>query len=298
MPGTWLAALVLAAVAAAWGTIPLIVRGVELPAEQLVASRLWLGAVPLIVWIGIRGRLSLPAPDRGRVVALGVLRAIHWAAFFWSLKTTTVAIALVLVYLSPVLLAAFAPRILGEHSDRRTLFAVAMALVGVILVAQPGEGATIVGTVSGVIAAATFAALILIGKPVAQRIGGLRLAAFEHSVAALVMAPWILAAVAAVPWEEAGNPTAWNAWWQLMILGVVLTGVAGVLYWTSVSRLPVTTVGVITYVEPASAVIWAALFLDELPGPSATVGVVLVIAAGVMAAVDAASRRRTSSRIE
>ena len=195
MSRRWIAALVLGAVSASWGTIPLIVRNVDLPAEQLVAARLWLGAIPLLAWITARRLHHLPREEIPRVVALGLILAGHWAAFFWSLKTTTVAIALVLVYLAPVLLAAFAPRMLGEQTGARTWVAVAMALVGVMLVARPSEGATISGTVSGLIAAASLAALILVGKPVAQRLGGLRLAAYEHSVAALVMTPWAIAAL-------------------------------------------------------------------------------------------------------
>lgn len=286
MPGKLSAAFALAVVAAAWGTIPLIVRGVDLPAEQLVAARLWLGSFPLLAWISLRSDHYLPRPDQARVAALGAILAVHWAAFFWSLKTTTVAIALVLVYLAPVVLAVLAPRVLGEKTDRRAWLAVGMALVGVLMVARPGEGATFAGTVSGLIAALTFAALIMVGKPLAQRLGGLRLAAYEHTVAALVMSPWALAAVAGVPWEEPGNTGAIDFWWQLLILGLVLTGIAGVFYWRSVSQLPVTTVGVITYVEPASAVVWAALFLQETPGFSATLGVALVITAGLLVAVE------------
>ena len=290
MPGRWIAVLVLAAIAAAWGTIPLIVRNVELPAEQLVAARLWLGALPLLGWLAWRGQLQLPRSDLMRIVALGVVLAAHWAAFFWSLKTTTVAIALVLVYLSPVLLASLAPRILGEHTSARTWFAVALALVGVALVARPGEGVTVAGTVTGLIAAATLAALILIGKPIAGRIGGLRLATYEHTIAALIMTPWALGALIDVPWEDGNNPSALDSWWQLLILGVVLTGLTRVFYWMSVSRLPATTVGIMMLVEPASAVIWAALFLDESPGLLAVLGVGLVIAAGVVT-----SRERQSA---
>lgn len=286
MSRRWIAALVLGAVSASWGTIPLIVRNVDLPAEQLVAARLWLGAIPLLAWITARRLHHLPREEIPRVVALGLILAGHWAAFFWSLKTTTVAIALVLVYLAPVLLAAFAPRILGEKAGARTWIAVAVALIGVVLVARPSEGATVSGTVAGVIAAASLAAVILVGKPVAQRLGGLRLAAYEHSVAAVVMTPWAIAALARVPWEEAGNPSALADWWQLLILGVVMTGITGVLYWMTVSRIEATSVGVIMYFEPASAVIWAALFLQETPGPSATLGVALVVIAGVAVVVE------------
>ena len=122
------------------------------------------------------------------------------------------------------------------------------------------------------------------------------MAAYEHSVAALVMTPWAVGALFDVPWEQAGNPSAFEGWWELLILGVVLTGITGVMYWAAVSRLPVAGVGVIMFLEPASAVIWAALFLGETPGVASTIGVILVIGAGILAALEQRSPANRSSR--
>lgn len=258
---------------AAWGTIPLIVRSVDLSSQQLVAMRLWLGALPLLVVLLARGVPRMSKSHWWRVVGLGALLAFHWVAFFWSLNTTTVAIALLLVYLAPVAMATLAPIVLGEPLRSRAAAALAIALVGVVLVARPGEGATTEGVISGLVAAATFAGLVLAGKPVAQQIGPLRLAALETTVAALLMTPWMLTAL----------PDVGQSWWQLAILGVILTGVAGFVYWRSVSSLPVATVAVLSYMEPASAVVWAALFLGETGDPLTWIGVVLVLIAGATA---------------
>jgi drug/metabolite transporter (DMT)-like permease len=258
---------------AAWGTIPLIVRSVDLSSQQLVAMRLWLGALPLLAVLLARGVPRMSKSHWWRVVGLGALLAFHWVAFFWSLNTTTVAIALLLVYLAPVAMATLAPIVLGEPLRSRAAAALAIALVGVVLVARPGEGATTEGVISGLVAAATFAGLVLAGKPVAQQIGPLRLAALETTVAALLMAPWMLTAL----------PDVGQSWWQLAILGVILTGVAGFVYWRSVSSLPVATVAVLSYMEPASAVVWAALFLGETGDPLTWIGVVLVLIAGATA---------------
>ena len=103
------------------------------------------------------------------------------------------------------------------------------------------------------LAAASFTGLVLAGKPIAQQIGPLRLATLETTVAALLMIPW---AVSAFPEAVAFLVAA-------LILGVLLTGLAGYVYWRSVAALPVATVAVLSYMEPASAVVWAALFLGE-----------------------------------
>ena len=265
--------LSLVVLTAAWGTIPLIVRSVDLSAQQLVAMRLLLGALPLLVVLLSRGLPRLAASQWLRVVGLGALLAFHWVAFFWSLTTTTVAIALVLVYLAPVAMATLAPMVLGESLRGRSVLALGVALAGVVLVARPGEGATTEGVFAGLLAAASFTVLVLAGKPVAQRIGPLRLATLETAVAALIMTPWALSAF----------PGAVESWWQLTILGVVLTGLAGYVYWRSVAVLPVATVAVLSYMEPASAVVWAALFLGESGDPITWLGVILVLAAGATA---------------
>ena len=261
----------------------MIVRSVDLSSQELVAMRLWLGALPLLAILLTRGVPRLSASHWWRIVGLGALLAFHWVAFFWSLNTTTVAIALVLVYLAPVAMATLAPLVLGEPLRARAGVALTVALAGVILVARPGEGATVEGVISGLVAAGTFAGLVLAGKPIAQQIGPLRLAALETSVAAVFTTPWMLSAL----------PDVDQSWWQLAILGVILTGLAGFVYWRSVTVLPVATVAVVSYMEPASAVVWAALFLGEAGDIITWLGVILVLAAGAAAGVQ--GRRAVSA---
>lgn len=268
------APVAMALVAAAWGTIPLIVRSVALPAEQLAALRLWLGAITVLVVLAARGELRIRRGEPiARVITIGVILAVHWAAFFWSIKTTTVAVALVLVYLGPVAMATLARAVLGESFGLRSIIALGAALVGVVLVARPGTGVTTEGVIAGLIAAATFAAMVLIGKPAAQRIGGFKLAGLQMSVAAIVTTPWAAASL----------PKLGAFWWQIALLGIVLTGVGLMIYWSLVATLPVATVAVLSYMEPASAVVWAALFLAEPGDALSWIGVALVVGAGITA---------------
>jgi drug/metabolite transporter (DMT)-like permease len=263
---------VMAALAAAWGTIPLIVRSVPLSSQQLAALRLWFGALTVLSILAVRGDLRLRRTDPiARIAGLGVLLAIHWAAFFWAIDTTTVAVAIVVVYLGPVAIAALSPKILGEPLRAGSVVGLAVALGGVILVARPHGGATVEGVVAALIAAATFAAMVLIGKPAAQAVGGLKLAGLQMTVAAIASTPWAVSALPDIP----------SHWWQISVLGIGLTGVGLMVYWSLISILPVTTVAITSYIEPASAVIWAAVFLSEPGDLLSWFGVALVIGAGI-----------------
>jgi len=96
----------------------------------------------------------------------------------------------------------------------------------------------------------------------------------ELTVASVMLAPATYRAVTEFP----------DYWFEFVILGAIFTGLAGYVYWETMQKLPLAVVSVIMYLEPASAVVWAALFLDEVPNPIAWLGVGLVVAGGTVAA--------------
>lgn len=280
------AALLLAVVALAWGAIPLIVRG-DVPWQQLLAARLWLGALTLLAIVGLGGRLRLPAVrDRWRLIACGLLLAAHWGAFFLSITEATVAIALAVLYLGPVLASALAPFVLGESVPGRVFVGLGVAVVGVLAVVRPGGETSALGLAASVFAALSLTALMLVGAGLSRRIGPLTMATGETMVAALATTPWAVAAV-----RESSE-----YWPQLLVLGVLLTGIASVVYWRGMERLPVATVSVIMYLEPASAVVWAAIFLGETPDALAWIGIALVIVGGLLAGSASAREDEASAR--
>lgn len=245
----------------------------EVPPSHLVAMRVTLGAVVLVLFSMATRRFIVPR-DRWRgVAALGTALAAHWLSFFVALNLTTVAVTLAILYIGPVLAAVLSGPILRERVSRSAYVGLAVAVIGTLFVIRPGSGATVAGVVAAAISGVLLAAIMLLGKPLAADLGGLVVATWELIVASAVLAPFTVQAV-----RESGE-----YWPQFVVLGALFTGLAGVVYWTSMRRLPVAVVSVIMYLEPASAVVWAALFLGERPDPLTWFGVVLVVAAGTIA---------------
>lgn len=272
------AALSLAVLAVAWGAIPLFVRN-DVPSAGLVGARVTFGAVALIaVAAGLR-RLVWPKGKLGRLVLSGVLLSLHWVTFFESIKYATVAVALAVLYLGPIAASILAGPILGETVSSRLWVALGVAASGTLLVIQPwnelGSGSiTTRGLVMAALSAALLAALLLVGKPVAKKLGGLTMAIGELTVGAIVLAPATWSAVTDFP----------EYWLNFLILGAVFTGLAGYVYWGAMQKLPLAAVSVIMYLEPASAVVWAAIFLGEVPNSAAWIGVALVVGGGAITA--------------
>jgi drug/metabolite transporter (DMT)-like permease len=269
--------LVLVAVCSSWGSIPLVVRHVDLPATALVFARVALAAA------GLGGVLALQRGGAGpalfsyrpvRCLATAALLAGHWVAFIAAYQRAPVGTVILIVYLAPVGVAALAPRMLGEEVGTRTWAALALALTGFLLVVRHTTGgASASGLVLAGIASASFVVLMIVSKPLAEAYGGLRLAFMELAGATVVLAP--VAATAA--W---GPPRA--TWGWLLVLGLGHTALGLGLYLRALGRIPATQVAILGYFEPASAVVCGWLFLSETPRPLALVGGVLILVAGAL----------------
>jgi drug/metabolite transporter (DMT)-like permease len=218
-------------------------------------------------------------------VAAGALLALHWATFFWAIKLTTVAVALAVVYLGIVAAAALAPRFLGESVAPRIYIALAVAFLGVVLVvvrqsgdSVPDGGSSWGGVVVALVSAVTMGLLMLVSKAAVAAVGPLILTTGELITAAVLLLPWLPGAIG----ETIDHPL------PLLTLGVLITGVGFLVYWTSMRELPVAVVSVLMHLEPASAVVLAMLFLSEFPDALQWLGIAMVIIGSLLAARDAA----------
>jgi len=272
-------ALTLLAVALVWGSVGTIVREIPLPAAAIAAGRVWLATIALGIVL-LTGRVPGPAvfsTMRGRLIAAGAILAVHWVALFAAYQRMPVARAVFVLYLAPVLMAALAPRVLGERNDRRTISALVVALAGFVVLALPAltgsRGATKVsGLVLVMIAAFTFAALVLVSKPAAEVYGGVRLTFAQLFVAGVLLVPVAVT-------QRWGSPR--PSWWWLVVLAVVHTAAAFGAYSGALAQLPVAIVGTLAYVEPVAAGFCAWLVLGEHPTAGLLVGGAMVLGAGV-----------------
>jgi drug/metabolite transporter (DMT)-like permease len=245
----------------------------------LVGVRVTFGALALILAAAAVRRLRFPPNHRVRVVVSGALLAAHWVAFFVAIKLTTVAIALSVLYLGPIAAAILSGPLLGESVPRRLWLALGVSAAGTVAVVQPWNVSdagsdTAAGIAVSLLAAALLATLMIVGKPAASDLRGLTMSIAELTVASVILAPATVGALANHP-EELGT---------FLILGAVFTGLAGFVYWEVFRLIPVAAVSTLMYIEPASAVVWAMLFLDETPEPLTWVGVAMVVAGGAVAA--------------
>jgi drug/metabolite transporter (DMT)-like permease len=201
-----------------------------------------------------------------------VVLALHWLFLVSAQQRAPLGTVMLLMYLSPILVAVLAPRVLGEVVPSTTKVALGLAAVGLVLLARPQPG-TGTGVMLAVIAGILFAAWTLISKAVVADVGGMWLGFSNLGIAGLVLAPWALLA-------EWGEPQA--SWSWLLVLGLGMTALLGPLYLVVLDRLPASTASVLLYLEPVSALLLAWLFLGEEPGALTLVGGALIVAGGII----------------
>jgi len=79
-------------------------------------------------------------------------------------------------------------------------------------------------------------------------------------------------------------PTGEHPWLSLLILGVVSTAITGFMFVSALRVVRADRAATLTYLEPASAVIFAAIFLGEPLTLAIVAGGVLIVASGALVA--------------
>ncbi len=269
----------LAGLAASWGLIAVLAGAVSVAAAPLAFLRLGLAAVTLAVVAVVARRLRAvrPGPHLRALIALGIVQAAHWWLFFEAVKRGSVALAVLTFYLAPLFLAALAPVVLPERLSRVALGALVPGGAGIVLVALAGQDGGSFGWVAvacGIGSALTFALLVILSKRLLQAsVPPLTVAFWDCLVGSIVLAPTLVLSAAAIP-EDA------REWGAALLLGVVFTGFATLAYTALLRRVTAQAAGMLTFLEPVSAVLLAWLLLDETLSAQALVGGALVLAAG------------------
>jgi drug/metabolite transporter (DMT)-like permease len=274
------AGLAAAVVAVSAGAI--LVRLSEAPSSVAAFYRVLFTTLPLAsvaAW-RYRGELARIRPrDLGVAVLSGIALAVHFAAWFESLRWTSVAASVTLVQAQPVFVALGAWLLLRERVTRRMAAGIAVAvggmasmslgdfLGGVAVGPRPLYGNAL--ALSGAVAAAAY---VLAGRSLRQRVSLVPYVTVVYGVCAVVLLTFVLAA---------GHPlTGYPAREWFLFAGLAAgPGLLGhtVLNW-ALAHLESSVVSVSLLGEPVGATLLAFALLSETPTPGTVVGGCVVLA--------------------
>jgi drug/metabolite transporter, DME family len=264
---------------ALWGAVGLLVRQLDLPAVVVADLRLAFASLGVLA-LGLLRPGTVRLAPRGhwpRLALLGVLMAANWWLFILAFHLTDVGVTVVLSFSWPLWLA-LAARPLGHEPLRTgTALALCVSVLGMVLLAARGGHAPDARDLAGMAAALCtsllFAITVLISRSADAALPSATLNFWQTTIATAVLAPFALLG--------RGGTLDARSLGILVVLGAVMTGAGGTLFVLGMRILSPAEVGVVSYLEPVSATILAALVLGEQPGARGYAGIALLIAAGV-----------------
>ncbi len=262
-----------------FGTIGVFRKYIDLPSGIIAMSRGLIGAASLVLFIVLKKqRISWAAVKHNLVYLIlsGAMLGLNWVLLFEAYRYTTVATATLCYYMAPIVVILLSPLTFREKLNIKKLLCVATAFIGMIFVSgifETGFGGFTEkrGVLLGLAAATMYAGLVIINKKVSD-ISAFDKTAIQLGVAGLALVPYSLLTTDAA--EVSFTPFIVVL---LIIVGVLHTGVAHVLYFGSMKTLKAQTVALFSYIDPVVAVVLSALLLHESPGVSGVIGAVLIL---------------------
>lgn len=279
----WVLPLLLAGVLS-FASSSILIRFAEAAPSLVVAAVRTMWAVLFLAPMGVpatrRAWSSLGVRDRWLVLAAGLLLGVHFVAWISSVYLTTVASAAVLVSTGPVFLAFLGFVVLRERLEARTAVAIVVAVLGSALIAwsdargdaAPGRN-PLVGNALALLAAVVWAAYLLIGRVVRQRLDWLAYVFPIYAIAGLTA--FVAVTVQGLP--LGGYP------WQIYALCAVMALLPQILghgsFNYAIKFYPAAMLGLLGLLEPVGASLMAYALFDERPGTIALLGMTAILAA-------------------
>ncbi len=194
----------------------------------------------------------------GVIGILGGILAFHWVAFFQSIQLSTVAVGVLTFSTFPIFTVLLAPLFLKERMEAQDLILALIATTGVALIIPKLDFSSdyFWGILWGVASGASFAILALLNKKWVADYSANQIALFQNFGACLVLTPFIFF----VNWKA---PAISYAYWA--VLGIVFTGIAHRLFIGSLKHIKTQTASIVAALEPVYGIVWALIFLNELP---------------------------------
>ena len=271
-----------------WGTGGLGVQVIrdEVPMSVLTISawRMAIAAVILLVVLLVVRQLpslmTLVRAHPARVVLVGCGTAAYQALYFGSVVAVGVSVSTVVsLGLAPVLLTV-AESVRRRSSPARTDVGVlVLAIAGLVLVSlaagahEPGPHPTL-GVLLAVGSGATYAATTAVGRSLTLTTSPLTLTTATTSVGAVAL--MTCAAFGGSLTADLDNPTVGLT---LVYLGVFTMALAYGLFYAGLRTVPGSAAVIATLLEPVTAAVVAALWLDERLGVAGIVGTALILLA-------------------
>lgn len=263
--------------AAIWGASYLFMR-IAVPhvgAEWMVEGRTLAGGLVMAAFLALTRTSPAVAKHWRGYLVLGALAV---ALPFWligtAVKTIDASTAAILNATSPIFSAIVAAFWIRERLTVEKVAGIAISIAGIAILVgwtpRPMTGAELLACSLSLAACACYGAASVYTKVRLKDAPPAALSTASCLVGAAVMAPF-------TPWAGLAAPVPASAWAAILVLGIVCTGFAFILYYRLIADLGPVRATTVTLLIPVFGILWGVLFLGEPLTPGRIAGTATVL---------------------
>ena len=245
-----------------WGTLGLFVLQSGLGSIEIAFFRCLIGAIVLAPYCWYKGFFSTKALTVKIILPIvlgGIFVVLNWILLFESFKLSSITIGNVSYYMQPVFLVILGKIFFREDISLIKWIFISLTLGGVLMTMDFSSkdlhvnNTQILGVGCALLAGFFYSVATVIAKK-ATKTTPTMMTLLQLMVGTLVLIPFVSLNTAHYTWMTA---------FYIVILGLVHTVAAFILYYQSVKKLPTTSIAVISYVDPIVAIFTDILFFNR-----------------------------------
>jgi len=260
-----------------FGTLGIFVRNISVSSGELALYRAVLATI-LIGFFLLITKQNIPFSNIKKEVPLllasGIAMGINWILLFEAYKFTTVSVATLSYYFAPVIVTLVCPILFKEKLTKKQIICFVMSTAGLVLITGIGDiggGKDFIGILFGLGAAVFYASVILLNKFI-KKVQGIHRTFLQFLSAIIVLLPYVIFTNGITLGSLNGI-----GWANLLIVGLIHTGVTYCLYFSSLKELPGQKAAILSYIDPLVAVMISVTILGESMTPWQVVGGIFIL---------------------
>ncbi len=265
-----------------FGLAGVVAQFVEVSAVMVALGRVVCSsALLLVIALVKKDRLRLDSKkDVFLIILTGAVMAAHWTTFFQSIQVSTVAIGTITFSTFPLFLTFLEPVVFHEKIRRQSMISAVILFIGVLITIPEFSMAnhTTIGIIWGMICSLTYAVLTLANRYFSARYAARTICLYEQGSAAIVLLPALFLI-----------DTTWRAqdFAGVAFVGFVCTAFAHSLYVTAQKSVKAQTAGIVSGMETVYGIVYALLFLGEIPSVRELVGGAVILSVAMYSSLKA-----------
>ena len=277
---------------AIFGTLAVFVRNISVSSGELALYRAILAAILIggYLLISHKNRNSsadTSAKDPNLLFGIctkkelflllfsGMAMGFNWILLFEAYKYTSVSAATLSYYFAPIIVTVVCPFLFHEKLTKKQILCFIMSTLGVFLITGIPDfqnmGRDTIGILFGLSAAVFYATVILLNKFI-KNVAGIHRTFLQFLAAIVTLIPYV-----ACTNGFHLNTLDTKGWINLLIVGLIHTGITYCLYFSSLKELPGQEAAILSYVDPLMAVVISVAILGESISLPQIIGGILIL---------------------